>query len=164
MLRFAQPLAPVTLPVPTEGWLSGRKHRLAKPAYLYGYLGFESRPLRQTETRVVGRNAVSHAWTNSDKDGHTDPISDPLEHTGKYTRSAARRCYAQLLIDKSDLLDICAAILDALAFLETLKRSPDGEHGNDGHDRERVEKTVHGVTERLQAAAAVLAEAITEES
>ena len=36
--------------------------------------------------------------------------------------------------------------------------------GTTAHDRERVEKTVHGVTERLQAAAAVLAEAITEES
>ena len=35
-------------------------------------------------------------------------------------------------MDKSELLDIRAAILDALAFLETLRRGPDGEHGNGG--------------------------------
>ncbi len=40
---------------------------------------------------------------------------------------------------KDDLLDIRRAVLDALAFLETLRRGPDGEHGNGGHDRERVE-------------------------
>ena len=53
------------------------------------------------------------------------------------------------------------AILDALAFLETLRRGPDGEHGNGGHDRERVEKTAQRVTERLQAAAVILGEEIT---
>ena len=40
---------------------------------------------------------------------------------------------------KNELLDIRAAILDALALLETLRRGPDGEHGNGGHDRERIE-------------------------
>ena len=44
-------------------------------------------------------------------------------------------------------------MLDALALLETLRRGPDGEHGNGGHDRERVEKVAQDVTERLQAAA-----------
>ena len=66
-------------------------------------------------------------------------------------------------MDKNELLDIRAAILDALAFLETLKRGPDGEHGNGGHDRERVEKTVQRVTERLQAAAKLLGREIVGE-
>ena len=66
-------------------------------------------------------------------------------------------------MNQDELLDIRAAILDALAFLETLRRGPDGEHGNGGHDRERVEKTAQRVTERLQAAAAVLHAAITGE-
>ena len=61
-------------------------------------------------------------------------------------------------MDKNELLDIRRAILDALAFLETLRRGPDGEHGNGGHDRERVEKTAQRVTERLQAAAEKLHE------
>ena len=30
-----------------ERWLSGRKHRTRNAAYLYGYRGFESHPLRQ---------------------------------------------------------------------------------------------------------------------
>ena len=33
-------------------------------------------------------------------------------------------------MDKSELLEIRAAILDALAFLETLRRGPDGELGS----------------------------------
>ena len=61
-------------------------------------------------------------------------------------------------MDKSDLLDIRAAILDALAFIETLRRGPDGEHGNGGHDRKRVRKTAQRVTERLQPAAEKLHE------
>ncbi len=56
-------------------------------------------------------------------------------------------------MDESELLDIRRAILDALAFLETLRRGPDGEHGNGGHDRERFEKTSQRVTERLKRAA-----------
>ncbi len=61
-----------------------------------------------------------------------------------------------------ELLDIRRAVLDALAFLETLRRGPDGEHGNGGHDRERVEKVAQDVTERLQAAAERLREEFTE--
>ncbi len=64
---------------------------------------------------------------------------------------------------KGELLEIRAAILDALAFLETLRRGPDGEHGNGGPDRERVETTAQRVTERLQAAAERLHEAISGE-
>ena len=48
---------------------------------------------------------------------------------------------AGLLVDKYGLLDIRAATLEALSFLEPLRRSPDGEHGNGVHDQERVEKT-----------------------
>ncbi len=66
-------------------------------------------------------------------------------------------------MDKSELLEIRAAILDSLALLETLKRGPDGEHGNGGHDRERVEKTAQRVTERLQAAAEALAREVAEQ-
>ena len=51
-------------------------------------------------------------------------------------------------MNQDELLDIRRAVLDALAFLETLKRGPDGEHGNGGHDRERVEKVAPRVTER----------------
>ena len=61
-------------------------------------------------------------------------------------------------MDKNDLLDIRAAILDTLAFIETLRRGPDGEHGNGGMDRQRIEKTAQRVTERLQAAAEKLHE------
>ncbi len=46
------------------------------------------------------------------------------------------------------LLDIRRAILDALAFIEMLRRGPDGEHGNGGMERERVEKVAQSVTER----------------
>ena len=63
---------------------------------------------------------------------------------------------------ESELLDIRRAVLDALAFIETLRRGPDGEHGNGGHDRERVEKVAQDVTERLQAAAEVLAREVAE--
>ena len=66
-------------------------------------------------------------------------------------------------MDTSDLLDIRRAVLDALAFLELLKRGPDGEHGNGGHDRERVEKVAQDVTERLQAAAEALAREVAEQ-
>ena len=66
-------------------------------------------------------------------------------------------------MDKSELLEIRAAILDVLAFIETLRRGPDGAHGNGGHDRERVEKTAQRVTERLQATAELLLAATTGE-
>ncbi len=59
-------------------------------------------------------------------------------------------------MDKNERLEIRRAILDALAFIETLRRGPDGEHGNGGHERERVEKVAQRVTERLQAAAEML--------
>ena len=73
-------------------------------------------------------------------------------------------CYpACPTVTKNDLLEVRASILDALALLKTLKRGPDGGHGNGGHDRERVEKTAQRVTERLQAAAEVLHAAITGE-
>ncbi len=48
-------------------------------------------------------------------------------------------------MDKDELLDIRAAILDALAFIETLRRGPDGEHDNGGHDRNRVERFLRGL-------------------
>ena len=35
-------------PPQMERWLSGRKHRTRNAAYLYGYRGFESHPLRQS--------------------------------------------------------------------------------------------------------------------
>ncbi len=59
-------------------------------------------------------------------------------------------------MDKNELLDVRAAILDALAFLKTFRRGPDGEGGNGGYERRRVEKTALRVTKRLQAAAKVL--------
>ena len=62
-----------------------------------------------------------------------------------------------------ELLDIRAAVLDALAFLETLRRGADGEHGNGGHDRERVKKVAQDVTEGLQAAAEALAREVAEQ-
>ncbi len=66
-------------------------------------------------------------------------------------------------MNQDELLNIRAAILDALALIETLKRGPDGEHGNGGHDRERVEKVAQDVTERLQAAAEALAREVAEQ-
>ena len=66
-------------------------------------------------------------------------------------------------MDKPELLAVRRAVLDALAFLETLRRGPDGAHGNGGHDRERAEKVAQDVTERLQAAAELLLAALTSE-
>ncbi len=66
-------------------------------------------------------------------------------------------------MNQDELLDIRRAVLDALALLETLKRTPDGEHGNGGHDRERVEKVAQDVTERLMAAAEALAREVAEQ-
>ena len=57
---------------------------------------------------------------------------------------------------QDELLDIRRAVLDALAFIETLRLGPDGEGENGGMERERVEKVAQNVTERLRAAAAVL--------
>ena len=62
-----------------------------------------------------------------------------------------------------ELLAVRRAVLDALALLETLKRTPDGEHGNGGHDVERFAIAMQDVTERLQEAARVLARRIAEQ-
>ena len=59
-------------------------------------------------------------------------------------------------LDEDALLDVRATILDALAFLKTFRRGPDGEGGNGGHERRRVEKTALRVTKRLQASAKLL--------
>ena len=55
--------------------------------------------------------------------------------------------------DKEVLLETRAAILDALAYLEPLRRGPDGEGGNGGMERRRAEQTALRVTWRLRAAA-----------
>ena len=60
-------------------------------------------------------------------------------------------------IDKEVVLETRAAILDALAFLETLERGPD-EDG--GLERRRAEQMALRVTWRLRAAAAGLDEEI----
>ncbi len=44
-------------------------------------------------------------------------------------------------MDKPDLLEIRGAILDALAFIETLRRGPDGEHGNGGMELQPLQDT-----------------------
>ena len=64
---------------------------------------------------------------------------------------------------QDELLEIRSVILDALSFLETLRRGADGEDGSGGHDRERVKKVAQDVTEGLQAAAEALAREVAEQ-
>ena len=80
---------------------------------------------------------------------------------GPPERRAPEKLLLSSAMDKPELLAVRRAVLDALAFLETLRRGPDGEHGNGGHDLERVEKVAQDVTEGLQAAAELLGREIT---
>ncbi len=65
-------------------------------------------------------------------------------------------------MDKDVLLETRAVILDALAFLETLRRGPDEDGGNGGMERRRAEQMALRVTWRLRAAAARLDEEISK--
>ena len=61
-------------------------------------------------------------------------------------------------IDKEVVLETRAAILDALAFLETLERGPDEDGGDGGLERRRAEQMALRVTWRLRAASERLGE------
>ena len=76
-------------------------------------------------------------------------------------KAAAEKLSQQ--IDKEVLLETRAAILDALAFLETLKRGPDEDGGKGGMERRRTEQMALRVSWWLRAAAERLREETTGE-
>ncbi len=85
------------------------------------------------------------------------PASEKLHEAAVSLQSTG-----QVRFDKDALLDVRATILDALAFLKTFRRGPDGEGGNGGIERRRAERTALRVTRRLRAVAAVLGREIAD--
>ncbi len=87
----ASPLAsaPLLGPRKTERWLSGRKHRTRNAAYLYGYRGFESHPLRHFGTKLGTPPAA-----DSVIDGHCSSPAIAMGSIGSTSGSskATRSC------------------------------------------------------------------------
>ena len=63
-------------------------------------------------------------------------------------------------MDKDELIEARASLLDALALLETLLRAPDANEGNGGLESRRAMETIRRVCERVKDAAEQLRTAI----
>ena len=79
---------------------------------------------------------------------------------GRGKRALLLPCSA---MDKAELIEVRASLLDALALLETLLRGPDGNEGNGGLESRRAMETTRRVCERIKDAAGRLLAAITAE-
>ena len=91
-------------------------------------------------------------------------IAGRLQAAAEKLHEAAVSLQAAAPVRTDALLDVRATILDALAFLKTFRRGPDGEGGNGGIERRRAERTALRVTRRLRAVAAVLGREIADSS